>query len=466
MNRRWIITAVSAAVCLTVVFVLLYFRSPLSLKIWNNYNLVYVSESVSESDVLSVFESEGCTGVISRLSQKKPFSSPITPVFESACSSYLKDRLLFFSDKSGTYNVFYIPSSQTSRTQRAVKKISNNLTEKCGMDSSSGFPFLSFSVALIFFIVLTVLSANKTVFAFPSSFMLLLSFSVPFFSVASGACLFMLVFYVTQRLWQRGGSLSKIVKTPSVIVFSVCALSAFFSSSFRESLLAFTAALGSTAAYFLLNRIYLFMESKSSFTFVPIFSSRQISMCTKSNLHGMLFSSAASLILVLLFICFSDSGVPSFSDNILLPSPKNTQKVSAGTQQLPGMKDFYIWAWDTLTFPYRDLNAFYYGSAPSEGDSVYVPRYTEEGGVIKMYEETVLTFNDSFFEAQNKIIMDSANEPVEKLLLSQESSEFLYTKKHGSAESGRFASSLFLLFLSAAAPLGVWGYYKLSGSSK
>ena len=95
---------------LVVLLVLLAFKTLPVSQFWKGYRILYVyTEKLSENDILTILEKNGCENTISYGLQKVPVSSPISPVQTQSQNSYISLRNEFFMDKTHRAAVFYIP---------------------------------------------------------------------------------------------------------------------------------------------------------------------------------------------------------------------------------------------------------------------------------------------------------------------------------------------------------------------
>jgi len=140
----------------------------------------------------------------------------------------------------------------------------------------------------------------------------------------------------------------------------------------------------------------------------------------------------------------NDSSTPS------LPSP-----VSKNDETLPGFSDFLDWSWNTITFPYRRLSEN--DSSPKDGDTVSIPDYAENDGLITEYDSTMYVYDSKFRDSVSKQVESLDYPSLEKMMMEQgKSSSYGYSKGKLSS-SEKFGAVLLLSF--ALISFALSGYY-------
>ena len=407
----------SLVVFLVLCGFLYAFRSIPVAKIWNNYSVAYVNNSVSEDLVVFYLESEGCQDVISLSRQGVPIVSPVSPV-ASYDSEYLDQRLRYFSDESSAYRLYYIPEKYQDGASRAIAKLSREMGVEAGLDSVERYPWLVPVICLITFIILFLASKYRSVFALPGVFPLLLSLSQPFYSVAAAVCLMLLAIYLINGLWTRRKFVSAIFRSLYIDILIVSSLMIMLAVSPTVLMLALGVCASIACAFIFLSALHEYNEYKLSFTYVPIFSAWQIPVVYRKTATYLVGTCLPIIALLVMFLISTTASPAASIQGIAVPSPSDGTIPNASTYTLPNMNSYYSWAWKQISYPYRTLNDSDTVQDPKDGDSVNVTHYTNTDEGIVVTEEPVLTYNEEF----RKNLKEDTVTPVsvEKLLSSQE----------------------------------------------
>ncbi|MBQ9537878.1 MAG: hypothetical protein IJU95_01295 [Treponema sp.] len=398
-------------------------------QIWKGYRVLYVPSSASEETVLSVLSESGCRDVISLSSQRLPIASKfLGSVMDS--SSYLKDRLGYFRDADGDYNLFYIPDSFEKESETAVTRLSKDFHLGAGLDAKESYPFLIPVVVLGLYIFLLVVSLKKLYFALPALFPLMLSFSRPFYPVVCGCCFLMFAIFLSNRIWGRNGAVACVLKNFYVDFLVLLAMMLFMAQSLQCFALALLSLLASSCAILFLRELRVIKDKNSSFTYRLIFTARQIPIMYPRT-AGCMLCLPLPLFAFLLMCIFSAKFSSSVSaSGIKMPSP--VQQPASGISQsdpalggavLPNEEDFFKWAWGVISYPYLSLNGFSGSSGSSavqEGDRIVLPRYEETDKGIRRKDESLLVYNNSFRRDMEKTLASLDYPAVEKLLKEQD----------------------------------------------
>ena len=147
-SRKLIISALLSLFSVLIIFLT---RSLPQSQIWKGYKTVYEPglQITHSENIYSILYSSGLTKTVSSVNQKIPLFSKLSPVQLQDENSYLVRRSAFFTDKSGTYSVFYVPDSQSSKLVDAIEKINGYPETFAGTDGGTVFPWLSPFLCLI-----------------------------------------------------------------------------------------------------------------------------------------------------------------------------------------------------------------------------------------------------------------------------------------------------------------------------
>ncbi len=430
----------AAAVCAAFIF-LFAFRSIPVFRIWDSYKVVYADKAIPEEKVLSCLEDAGCQNIISLGRQQVPLVSDFTPVIPDSYNEYLTSRLAYFFDYSKSFLLYYVPGGAGQQILKALEDLSQETALQAGIDGIQQYPFAVPVVCVIVFFAFLYLSKNKFTFLFSACFSLLLSFSKPFYPVAAAAVLYMLSCYLAQRIWGRKKAFAVLKKNPYFIIPVAAAFLIALLSGWQEGFLMVLCAAGSCSALFLYWTFEAFIDSRNSFKSVKIFSAPQLPLMYPATAFHTLLCLAPLLVLLFCFIFASHFSFSS-GKNLSLPVPAD----EASSASIPSLKDFYCWAWNVESFPYKSLNKSSGFENVQEGSVVSIPRFEEKDGRIFQADSIVMKFNSDFKSRIDKKIESLGYCAIEKLMLRQgENSSVAYsTNENVSIRPDGFSAALIL----------------------
>ncbi|MBE6353892.1 hypothetical protein [Treponema sp.] len=433
-------------------------------KIWNNYSVLYADTSVTEGEILKVLKEQGCMDVISLSVQFSPLISPVTPVLPPSMNSYLGLRLNYFYDKSGKYRLYYVPEKYKRQLTEALDVISRDLTSESGIDSTGGYPIIVPLACAVLFFFFLYFSENRILFLLSGIMFLIYSAAIPVYSTACSVILFLCIIFISQRLWNRKGSIKKILGDKAIRFLAAAALAVMLLSSIRSALLGACTVLSSLSMIYLYRRFICFRESKLSFTFVPIFSASQLVLFSKKSINRILAAPVIITVIMIFFLTNSSFADVKTSASVELPSPVTDKNEETG--ELPDAEDYYNWAWNTVSFPYKNLNADVSDKNPEPGDSVSVPAYEKSSSGIIEFSRTVLTYDSDFIRKMAEQIKKSSPLLIENVLIEQKNDFKAGYSRAGHSETENFTWSLILIIISAIVVPVIWLFHFLSGRSK
>mgnify|MGYP007069918993 CR=1 FL=1 len=440
-------------ICFLVFVLLNQFKTVPMSQLWKGYRVLYVySKNVTEDDVLAILEKHGCADVISRSNQRLPVVSSVAPVQAQDEDSYIFRRDSFFTDKSNSAMLFYIPETHASRLEKAVRELSAFQGTVAGTDGKSSFPWVAPIIVLAFFCLLFAFAKNRVLFTLGSVFMILLAFCRPLYSVSAGSALFVFAFFLFHRLWNRAGFMRTCLNSPYISVLALSPVLVILFASPLDALFYVLSALAS------LSLVYLFraVEEKRerSYSFQPVLI-RSATMIPVVGRIGIRLFSALVLCVALIAGAYAFSGtVSSLTESSSLPALPSP--VASSSSELPDMSDMVVWTWNTVTFPYRkiDDNA---ARIPAENEAVTITDYIEADGKIVPVENTAYVFNAKFREMIYDSVASLDYPALEKLLLKQgKNVHYGYSKRSGSSASEKFAPLILLVFIAVPVVLGVY----------
>ena len=135
------------------------------------------------------------------------------------------------------------------------------------------------------------------------------------------------------------------------------------------------------------------------------------------------------------------------------------------SDELPCIDDFYKWTFWVQTFPYRSLNDNSINFSVAENQKVSITRYENSEKGINVFEEEILTYNDSFKNSVDKKIEDFSNNSLEKFLRKQgrELKVAYSTKLYSKSSQQNDYISLILLLAGIFVPALMSLFYFLFG---
>ncbi|MBQ4377718.1 MAG: hypothetical protein II821_00765 [Treponema sp.] len=439
--------------------ILFSFRTVPVSQFWKGYRMLYVyTEALSESDILTILEKNGCDNIVSYGLQHVPLLSPLSPVQFQNSDSYISRRNDFFMDKTHRAAVFYIPEEFYSSLEHSIRELSAFQGTSAGTDGKSSFPWIAPLITSAFFLVLLYFSKKKALFCAGSVFFIILPFSRPLYTISAASCLFLFAFFLFHRLWLRKDFLKVTLNSPYILVFSLIPVLILLFSSPLNSLFYCISLAGTVLSVLSYKNYCDYIEEKNTteFSFRPVMisSARMMPVFGRLGIRLLSFLLAA---VILIFIVFNIAGnVSSFSDNDAMPSLPSP--VTSSNSELVNLKDFVYWSWNTVTFPYKKIGeAVNFNEIPKEGESVAITDYVEDGSKIVPVTSTAYVFNTEFRESAYKSIEALEYPALEKMLLKQgKNASFGYAKSARSSSTEKFGSVLLLVFIAFPLALGIY----------
>lgn len=443
---------ISIAIAFVSLVLLVSFRTVPVSRLWKDYEIFYVySNELSESDISYILEKNGCKNVVFRGNQRYPLVSPVAPVQPQAQDSYIYSRNGFFTDKTNSAYVFYVPDGQEKNLEKAVIEISSFQGSSCGTDGKNAFPWIAPLVSFAFALILLCFSHEKKLFAFSAFFPVLLAFCRPLYTVAAASIFLLFAFFMMQKIWQRRNFKKTFLNSPYVLVFSLSPFLLLIFSSIINAIFYVLALAASVCAVKIYKDAESYKNEKYDFKPVMIMSSKMIPLVGHNGIRLMGFM---ALVLVALGAAFVFLGRVSVSGNDSsnpeLPSP-----VSDSNSSLPNFDDFLGWSWNTITFPYRKLSQS--SKKPAEGDFVSIPDYTESNGFISENDSQFYVYDSKFKSSVENQIENLDYPALEKMMIRQGKNSFYGYSKGKLSSPERFGGILLFSFVLISAVFS--GYY-------
>lgn len=428
MNRTSLKIKPAAVFSLLFVFfsaaLLFSFRSVPVSKLWNGYGVFYVySDELSENDIAYILEKNGCKNIIYRGNQRYPVVSAVSPVQPQAQDSYIYKRNFFFTDKTNSAHVFYVPDGQGRNLEKASVEISSFQNSVCGTDSRSSFPWIAPIATLLFALILLYFSHEKKLF-FASSFIpVFFSFCRPLYTVGAAVIFLLFSFFLLQKIWLRRNFKKTFFNSPYALVFTFSPFLFLIFSSPLNALFYILSLLSSACCINVYKELENAVSLKYDFNPVLIMPSRMIPMIGRNGIRLMALMSFFLFLLVLAFLFLGNiSKAGNDFSSPSLPSP-----VSKNDSSLPDFSDFLAWSWNTISFPYRRLSSP--AEKPNDGDFVVVPDYADKNGLISESETKMYVFDKNFRDSVAAEVEKLEYPALEKMMARQgKNSSYGYSK--------------------------------------
>ncbi len=456
MNKTSLKIKPAVIVSLFFVFfsiVLLFsFRSVPVSKLWNGYGVFYVySDELSESDILYILEKNGCENIIYRGNQRYPIVSSISPVQPQTQDSYIYKRNFFFTDKTNSAHVFYVPDGQSKNLEKAAVEISSFQKSSCGTDSRSSFPWIAPLVSFLFALILLYFSHEKKLFLVSSFVPVFFSFCRPLYTVGAAVIFLLFSFFLLQKIWLRRNFKKTFFNSPYALVFTFSPFLFLIFSSPANAFFYILSLFSSVCCIYVYKEVENAVSLKYDFNPVMIMPSKMIPMIGHNGIRLM---GLMCFLLLMLILSFLFLGNISKSGNDFsrpsLPSP-----VSKNDSSLPDFSDFLAWSWNTVTFPYKKLSSS--AEKPNDGDSVFIPEYYDNNGLISETETKMYVFDKDFRDSVADEVENLEYPALEKMMMKQGRNS-----SYGYSKGKIFASEKFglvLLFVFTLISAAFSGFY-------
>ena len=405
----------SSFVFLITLFLLSFFKSIPSGKLWNDYRILYVPVEEDDAKVITAIEQVGIKDYVSLSNQYLPLNLKSNSIeysmFKINCDlqsySYYKDRNAYFFDKSQSYRLYYIPSQYEKEFKACLDLLAANKVEAAS-DSNSTYPWILVVIIFAAIIILTLFVRNKILFILASIPCFIFVYSNPFYPLGLAIILLELCLFFVCNIWTRKGAISVLLNHFYIPGMIAIALICAFSISIKTFVLYLCTLLSTSSALLTYYSVEEFLKNKKSFVPVYIKSAKMVPIFANKQNIVMISTISCSVLLITAFLLTSSRSFSNKFTKIFLPSSENQ-----ASQDLPQLEDYYQFVWNVETYPYQSLNKSNY----SLGFLEY-PKYTEEGGfinenkILKAYNQN---FKDNVFSSIDSLNFNS----IEKVLKSE-----------------------------------------------
>lgn len=422
-------------IILTFIFLNVFRIVPVS-KLFNGYAVMFVQKEIPAKNVENLLLENKAKNIVYFENQKVPLNlpeqSPEVALSKTGLekSNYLSDRNGFFSDKSKSLNIFYVPNEFIKSAEKVVQNLSENGIF-CGINASAKFPIISVLIVILFSLFLIFISKKKILISLLYILPLFFSVMMPFSSISASLCLFNLTIFLCLKFYKREGGAKKISKNVMILTFLGTSFIVVLFTKIQAGLLFILLCLAEISICFLYKNISDILDNRYSFKPVNIIGAKSIKVLNEKNKKLLILCSSA-ILLIFIYSIFSFSFAPAQSNkkSVQLPS------AYSATSSLPNLNDFEHWKWEALTFPYISIN-----SKNKTQNSVIFKNYEEKNGLISE-SLSYISYNNEFQANSIKEIENLDYPAIEKVLVMQEKNA-----KFGYVSSGTQNLSLIMIFL-------------------
>ncbi|MCR5188615.1 MAG: hypothetical protein K6C97_06730 [Treponema sp.] len=413
MNKY--IKIASAFVFLITLFLLSFFKSIPSGKLWQEYKVLYVPVQVEDYKVITALNESKISDYVALSNQFLPLNlksdSLEYSMFKINCESkdysYYKDRNAYFFDKSQSYRLYYIPSEYEKELNDCLDLLNSNNIE-AATDANSTYPWILPLIILTVIIILSLFSKNKLLFILASVPSFTYIFSNPFYPLALAVILLELCLFFISNIWARKGAFLVLLQhyyIPGMLAIAlICALSI----SIKTFALFICTLLSICSALFSYYSLQEYLSSKKSFVPVYIKSAKMLPIFALRQNIVMISLISSSVLLITVFLLTSTKSFSTAFTKLQLPAAQEK-----ACDELPQLENYYQFVWKVESYPYQSLNKNNYSQGFLE-----FSQYSEEGGfinenkILKAYNQN---YKDNVFDSIDTLHFNS----IEKVLKSE-----------------------------------------------
>jgi hypothetical protein len=421
MNKKVINILTTIFIIISSFSIMIIFREESSAQIWNKTRIALFPKTCSQDYICSILNQENIKYVCKN-SKRIKIPSEMIPI--NIDDKYLNFQNIYFSDLSGTYNIFYFPDISTHNFKK-VLSVLKNAGIVFSTDSKTKYPYITFVFFVISFFIFLYYSKSKLLFSLCSVPLFLLNYSCPFWAQCiSSTFVFLILFNLLPDI-NRKNYVSTYLKSFSSIIYLSIFIIITVISGFKIFIFTCLTIISIFIIYYLYSIVKKYFFNKKNI-FEPVFILKADS---KKNISKkFIIISFIPFILCFIALFFSITSVSLFQDNssIKIPSPKkkygnfcikNFEKIINTDKIIPDISDYINFAWNSVTLPYHSFN-YADKSFPEKNESVYFTDYINTQDGIALNEKIMYTFNDDFLKKSLSFI-DSNYPVIEKVLLNQ-----------------------------------------------
>lgn len=437
-------------------------------KIWKSFQVLYVENSVPEEAVLSALEKFGCRDVITFSQQQQPFYSIYTPVeLKSSNTDYLAERLKYFTDLNNQFRLYYIPQEFNSNAEKALTFMKKNNSIKAGLDGKANYLWLLPLLCFIFYMAFGVASKNRALFFGTSLMPLVYVLVKPYFASCVAVIMFMMAVFFSEKYFNRKKTARVLSRSFYIITPVLNAITVLFIFSWKDALV-FLAVLAAVFSFYVLISSYQkYLDSKAPFNFTYIVPANLIPVMNRDTSKYILLTAGGLVVMIFLFLVQGRfSGGATYS-GLILPSPvEKTVELPeelSSAEKLPGLEDYYEWIWNTVTFPYKNINRRGQSEKLAKGDQIVIEKYTNTKVGIITEKQVVYEYNDDFTAKIDESIEKLNYPAIEKLMKEQGE---IFGAKYAASSNGSQEDntvSFVLIILCLLVTIFMYFYYYVTG---
>lgn len=421
---------ISLLIVILSVISMIFLRETPVLSPWKNWKVLSVDKNIPEKTVLEELSKISINSVVSENSEKLNVTSKFAPVLPSEYNFYQENLHRYFYDKFQNYRLYYFPKNIKNKTLKS-------LPFEYNIDLEASFPFFSFILTIIAFVILLFLVKHKVIFGFTLLPLLLFTVVFPDFnSLIISLFSFVIVFFIDKYVNRKNILLAIFRNFFVILSFSLCIISSFL-GGLKCSLLFLLSLMACLGIYLIFVSIFAFTENKkSNLKFVNIVSAPNITFENKNTLHLFYGLSVLILIGALSYLLIPSISAKTSNDTpLLIPTPleyTNTRGFSIGSYSnlqtkkeptdLPDLGDYVSQIWNATVFPYislQDTDGYISNVIPET--SVSTVDYFLDNDVIKSQTVEVAVFTKDFINSALEKITAGTSPVIENVLLDQES---------------------------------------------
>ena len=421
---------ISLLLVILCVFSMIILRETPVLSPWKNWKVLSVDVNISEKTVLTELSKISVDTVVSESSKRLKVNSEFSPVLPSEFNFYQDNIYRYFYDKYNNYRLYYLPKTVKNRTLKALPFDYN-------IDLQASFPYFSFILAVISFIVLIFLVKHKFLFTISLLPMLLYTVVFPDFNSLVISLFSFVIVYFADKYINRKNILSALLKNPFVILSLIICIISGCLGGFKGILLFFLAIISCIGLNLIISYLNSYIDNKKNrLKFAKIVSASGYHFFNEKMIYIFYGLSVFILVGALSYILIpSISNKTSKDTPLLIPTPleyTNTRGFTIGSYEnlqtkkspteLPDLGDYVSQIWNATVFPFISFaKSKGYVSNVTPGTSVNAVEYFEENGIIKTKSVEVAVFSKDFINTALDNIKSSDNPVIENVLLDQES---------------------------------------------
>jgi len=407
------ISPLAFLLCLVLI---IQFKAIPNGKLWNNYSVLYVPTETDDYEVIQTLKDCNISNYVSLSEQYLPLNISQNSIeitmfklnMVNDGTEYHQKRSNYFFDKSNQYRLYYIPTEYRNNLSDAVNLL-NNRKISCGVDSTAAYPWIIPLLSIVLVITLSLFSKRKYVFIAGAISPVIFVYCNPFYPVALSLSLLLLVLFFISNTWKREGFVSRLINSYSVPAMLFISCLCAFASTWKTGLLFFIELCSTASILYTFYSFEEYLRNRKSFVPVLIKPAHMVNVFAKKTNIIMIILISASLLFAGIFFLTSNDSISSHFAKLLLPANADFHD-----ENLPQLEDYYKWAWDIKSSPYKSLNK-------NEKDTlIEYPKYVEDGDGLIKETKFVMAYNQNFKDNIYDDIEKLPFNSIEKVIKSED----------------------------------------------